>query len=262
MIGFIGCGNMSNSIINGIVKAGMDPKEIFVSNRSEEKLESISNILCVRTTLDNKEIAMRCRIVFLAVKPNVYPMVLDEIKDEIKEDTVLVTIAAGVTLSDMAEMVGSKVKVVRTMPNTPARVLEGMTAVAANKNVTKEELEEVCQILASFSKYDIIEEKLMNAFISVSGSSMAYVYMFIEAMADGAVSQGMTRKEAYRFAAQAVLGSAKMVLETGEHPGKLKDEVCSPGGTTIEAVKVLEQTGFRGSILAAMDACHKKAEHL
>jgi pyrroline-5-carboxylate reductase len=145
------------------------------------------------------------------------------------------------------------------MPNTPALVGEGITAVCANDRVTEEELGYVCSVLKSFGKAEVVGENLMDAVVSVSGSSPAYVFIFIEAMADAAVADGMPRSQAYQFAAQAVYGSAKMVLETGLHPGQLKDMVCSPGGTTIEAVRVLEEKGFRSSVMEAMRACTKKA---
>ena len=142
------------------------------------------------------------------------------------------TIAPGQTLERLEGLFGKSLKLIRTMPNTPALVGEGMTAVCKNKEVTGEELQYVCKILGGFGKVEVVEEHLMDVVVSVSGSSPAYVFMFIEAMADAAVADGMPRKQAYEFAAQAVLGSAKMVLETGKHPGELKDMVCSPGGTT------------------------------
>jgi pyrroline-5-carboxylate reductase len=145
------------------------------------------------------------------------------------------------------------------MPNTPALVGEGMTGSCRNKYVTDEEYKYIMDILGSFGMVEDISEKLMDVCVSVSGSSPAYIYMLIEAMADGAVADGMPREKAYRFAAQSVLGSAKMVLETGKHPGELKDAVCSPCGTTIEAVRVLEEKGFRSSVIEAMKACVKKA---
>ena len=153
-------------------------------------------------------------------------------------------------------------KIVRVMPNTPALVGEGMSAVCTNSYVTADEKGAVLQILNSFGKAEIVSESIMDAVTAVSGSSPAYVYMFIEAMADAAVRGGMTRDLAYTFASQSVLGSAKMVLETGKHPGELKDMVCSPGGTTIDAVAVLEETGFRNSVMKAMDACIKKSKSM
>jgi len=148
------------------------------------------------------------------------------------------------------------------MPNTPALVGEAVTAICPNKNVSDEEKKVVSELLSSFGIAQFINENIMDAVIAVSGSSPAYVFMFIEAMADAAVAEGMPRAQAYQFAAQSVLGSAKMVLETGKHPGELKDMVCSPAGTTIEAVKVLEEKGFRSSVIEAMSACADKSRNM
>ena len=153
-------------------------------------------------------------------------------------------------------------KLVRTMPNTPAMVGEGMMGICPAATVTEEELQAVCELCSGFSRTEIVTENLMDVVVSVSGSAPAYVFMFIEAMADAAVADGMPRKSAYKFAAQAVLGSAKMVLETGMHPGELKDMVCSPGGTTIEAVRVLEEKGMRSAVIEAMKACTKKSRDM
>ena len=146
-------------------------------------------------------------------------------------------------------------KLVRTMPNTPALVGEGMTAACVNRHVTEEEKAYALRLLSSFGKVRLVPEHLIDAVVAVSGSAPAYVFLFIEAMADAAVAEGMPRAQAYEFAAQAVYGSAKMVMETGKHPGELKDMVCSPGGTTIEAVRVLEEKGFRSAVTEAMRAC-------
>ena len=146
------------------------------------------------------------------------------------------------------------------MPNTPALVGEGITGVCRNRRVEDGELEQVCRILRSCGETEVLSEHLMDVVVSVSGSSPAYVFLFIEAMADAAVADGMPRAQAYKFASQAILGSARMVLETGRHPGELKDMVCSPGGTTIEAVRVLEEKGFRSAVIEAMKACVRKAK--
>lgn len=180
----------------------------------------------------------------------------------VQEDQIIITLAPGKTLAWLEKMFKKPTKIVRTMPNTPAMVSEGMTAACPNEYVTDEELAYVCEILKSFGDVEVVPEKLIDAVVAVSGSSPAYVYMMIEAMADAAVAEGMPRHQAYKFAAQAVLGSAKMVLETGKHPGELKDMVCSPGGTTIEAVKVLEETGFRGALMQAMEICAEKSRNL
>jgi len=216
----------------------------------------------IKTTGDNKEVASNSNILFLAVKPHLYSAVINEIREYVKEDCIVITIAAGQTIENVEKDFGRQVKLVRTMPNTPALVGEGMTALCPNKMVSKDEVEEVIKIFNSFGKAEIIEEKLIDAFITVSGSSPAYVFMFIEAMADGAVLQGMPRDKAYNMAAQAVFGAAKMVIETGKHPGELKDMVCSPGGTTIEAVAELEEKGFRAAVISAMKRCADKSKEM
>ena len=159
-------------------------------------------------------------------------------------------------------MFGKPLKIVRTMPNTPALVGEGMSCVCGNAKCSSEDVDTVCRIFAGFGKTEIVEEDMIDVVVGVSGSSPAYVFMFIEAMADAAVADGMPRAQAYRFAAQAVLGSAKMVLETSKHPGELKDMVCSPKGTTIEAVRVLEEKGLRSAVFEAMKACVKKGREV
>lgn len=262
-IGFIGCGNMGTAMIGGIIKAKLvSASSIIGSGLSEKKLEDISKRYGIKTTTNNKEVAKNADILILSVKPNLYATVIKEIKDSIKENVIIVTIAAGKAISGTEEMFGRKLKVVRVMPNTPALVGEAMSALCPNEMITKEELKEIIDIFESFGKAEVISEKLMDVVTSVSGSSPAYVYMFIEAMADAAVLDGMPRAQAYKFAAQSVLGSAKMVLETGKHPGELKDMVCSPGGTTIEAVAVLEEKGLRHAVIDAMRSCTKKSEEM
>ena len=199
-------------------------------------------------------------MIILSVKPQFYAEVIHEIRRDVRENQIVITIAPGKTLAWLADQFGKDVKIVRTMPNTPAMVGAGMTAACPNEHMTKEETAYVCTLLESFSRVEIVSEHLMDTVVSVSGSSPAYVFMLIEAMADAAVSGGMPRSQAYQFAAQAVLGSAKMVLETGKHPGELKDMVCSPAGTTIEAVRVLEERGFRSAVFEAMKVCEEMSK--
>ena len=184
------------------------------------------------------------------------------LKGDIKDEQIIITIAPGKTLAWLAEKFGKDVKIVRTMPNTPAMVGAGMTAACPNEHITEEEMAYIRTLLESFSRVEIVPERLMDVVVSTSGSSPAYVFMMIEAMADAAVSGGMPRPQAYQFAAQAVLGSAKMVLDTGRHPGDLKDMVCSPAGTTIEAVRVLEERGFRSAIFEAMKVCEEISKNM
>ena len=260
-IGFIGGGNMGGAIISGIRKANLVANNaLMVSDKSKEALTRLKEQHEVLTTFDNKEVASFADILFLAVKPNLFPDVIAEIKDVIKDDIVIVSIAAGKTIKEIENTFGKTIKLVRTMPNTPAMVLEGMSALCPNKFVSDEEVAIVKEIFESFGKAEVIKEDLIDAVIGVSGSSPAYVYMFIEAMADAAVMGGMPRKQAYTFSAQAVLGSAKMVLETGIHPGELKDMVCSPAGTTISAVAELEKQGMRSAVIEAVKACMDKSK--
>lgn len=263
IIGFIGAGNMGQAIVGGIVKAGLVPSEnIIMSDLYQPSLERAKNNYNIEVTTNNKLVAEKSDILILAVKPNLYSAVINEIKDLVKEDVIIVTIAAGKSIDSIEKSFGKELKVIRTMPNTPALVGEGMTAVCPNKLITDGDLEEVSKLISSFSKLEVVSESLIDAVTSVSGSSPAYVYMFIEAMADAAVLQGMPRDKAYKFAAQTVLGSAKMVLETGMHPGALKDMVCSPGGTTIEAVAELEAKGFRSAVISAMNKCYEKSKEM
>lgn len=259
-LGFIGCGNMAKAMIGGIVKSKLyEGCNIIVSNPSDLSLDEVKEKYDVITTNDNIDVAEAADIIILSVKPNKYKEVIDGIKKAVRPETVIVAIAAGVSTSKVCEYFGREVKVVRAMPNTPALVNEAMSALCRNKNVSDDEFEQVDKIFSAFGKTEVLEEKLMDAVTGVSGSSPAYVYMFIEALADGAVLNGIPREKAYRMAAQAVLGSAKMVLETGKHPGQLKDEVCSPGGTTIEAVYALEKNNFRGTVMDAVQKCTEKS---
>ncbi len=264
MIGFIGTGNMGSAMIGGIIKSGLRPaSEILVSDASTEALQKVKDAFPgIGTTTDNKEVVSKADIFVLSVKPHIYEPVLKETADSIPEGTLIVTIAAGVTLDRMTQWLGKGRKIVRTMPNTPALVGEGMTALCPNANVTEDELNKVKEIFSSFGKCEILPESQINGFTSLCGSSPAWVFMLIEAMADGAVLEGIPRAKAYPMAAQAVLGSAKMVLDTGRHPGDLKDMVCSPGGTTIEAVSELESHGFRSALIEAVRVCTNKADFL
>ena len=251
-VGFIGCGNMASAIIGGLkAHAGIDASEIIAADASEAAREKAKETLSICTTASNTEVSTQADVLFLSVKPQYYETVIAEIQPTLPAGQIIVTIAPGKTLAWLGERLGD-VKIVRTMPNTPALVGEGITGVCKNNLVTEDEFAYVLKLLSSFGLAEAIPESLMDAVVSVSGSSPAYVFLFIEAMADAAVADGMPRAQAYKFAAQAVLGSAKMVLETGKHPAELKDMVCSPAGTTIEAVRVLEEKGFRGAVMDAM----------
>lgn len=263
MIGFIGLGNMASAMIGGMLQKDMvTPGEIIGSCRTEETAKKIVDRFGIETTTDNSTVAQAADILILAVKPQFFPEVIAQIKDEVNADALIISIAAGKTMDYIETQFGRPLKLVRCMPNVPALVGEGITSVSRNERVSDEEMKQAMDLLSSMGKASEIPERLIDAVVGVSGSSPAYVFLFIEAMADGAVAAGMPRSQAYEFAAQAVLGSAKMVLETGKHPGELKDMVCSPGGTTIQAVKVLEEKGFRAAVMDAMEACIEKSKNL
>lgn len=269
-IGFIGGGNMARAMIGGILKAGLvAPENIMASARTEKSVDALKTQFQIKATPKNEDVAKFADILFLAVKPYVIGAVIEEIKDIVSEDMLIVSIAAGQTLAAIEQCFnndeggrGKKIKAIRVMPNTPALVGEAMSALCGNESVDETDMAEIVPIFESFGKCEIVPEKLMDAVTGVSGSSPAYVYMFIEAMADAAVADGMPRAQAYKFAAQSVLGAAKMVLESGKHPGELKDAVCSPAGTTIEAVDMLEENGFRGIVMKAQRACSRKSREM
>ena len=262
-LGFIGCGNMAGAMIGGILGNHlMEREEIIASTSKEESRRKVQEKFGICTTLNNREVAEQAEVLVLAVKPQYYEEVITEIRDRVTEEQIIVSIAPGKTLQWLEQTFGKPLKLVRCMPNTPALVGAGITGVCRNDRIKDGELEKVCGILRSCGEVEVLSEHLMDVVVSVSGSSPAYVFMFIEAMADAAVADGMPRAQAYKFASWAILGSAKMVLETGKHPGELKDMVCSPAGTTIEAVRVLEEKGFRSAVIEAMKACVEKGRKM
>lgn len=260
-IGIIGVGNMGFPMLMGAANVfGRDQVSYCCS--SVESSNKVREKTLLPYSQTAAELAGECRMIVLAVKPVVYGDVIDSIKSYVTEDTVIISVAPGIVISDLKERFGKNVKVVRIMPNTPAMVGEGMTGYCFSEDdFTSEEKADLQKFLDSFGKSELVPERLMEAVVVASGSSPAYVYMFIDALADSAVRYGIPRKKAIKMAAQTVLGAAKMVLETDEHPDRLKDNVCSPGGTTIEGVAALEEFGFRNAVLKAGEACYNKAVH-
>ncbi len=262
-IGFIGLGNMAKAMMEGMLNQGvLTADEVYGSSKTEDTAKTVARLFGIHTCTDNKAVAKEADYLFLAVKPQFFAQVIEEIKEDVKENTVVISIAAGKTMDFIEQCFGKKVKLIRCMPNTPALVGEGCTGYCVGEGVDESQQKQVEVWLNSFGKAYQVPEKLMDVVVGVSGSSPAYVFMFIEAMADQAVAEGMPRTQALSMAAQSVLGSAKMVLETGIHPGQLKDMVCSPGGTTIQAVKVLEECGMRAAVMDAMEACIEKSRNL
>lgn len=259
-IGFIGSGNMARAIINGLIKSGkFESSSILVSNENETSLAEIKDLFKVTTFNDNITLAKNSDIIFLCIKPNKYEYICKQINEFVNPNKIIISIAPGQTISLVSSYFDKEVKVFSSMPNTPVKVLQGMSALCVPKNATEADTSFVLSLFKYFGEVEIIEEKLMSAVVAISGSSPAYIYILIEAMADKGVALGLTREKALKFASNAVLGSAKMVIEDCDHVAKLKDNVCSAGGTTIQGVLKLEETGFRTSIQQAMEEVYKKA---
>lgn len=263
-VGCIGCGVMGGALMSAVCK--IEHTEVHISDVDLSKAEQFAAANKAIAEKNNKNVLQNSEYVFLAVKPNYLASVLDEIcavlsKEELSSK-VFVSIAAGIRISTIEEKLGKDAKIIRVMPNTPAIVSEGMIALAPNESVSGDEISIVEDLLAKAGSVQVVPEHLMDGITAVSGSGPAYGYLFVEALADAAVKFGMPRKQAVVFAAQTLKGAASMVLETGKHPGQLKDEVCSPAGTTIEAVRVLEEKGFRAAIISAAIAAFDKSVQL
>lgn len=272
-IGFIGLGNMATAIIGGLLREGtvlgrneetVTAAAIIGSAKTESTRRAKADQFGIAVAADNRQVAEEADVLVLAVKPQFFPEVIEEIRD-VAGDKLVISIAAGLTLERIADLFGREVatmRLIRCMPNTPALVNAGCTAVCPGPGATEADEATCISLMSSFGRAVVIPERLMDAASAVSGSSPAFVFMFIESLADGAVAAGMPRAQAYEFAAAAVAGSAQLVLQTGRHPGDLKDMVCSPGGTTIQGVKALEEGAFRASVMGAVDACVRKAQEL
>ena len=261
-LGVIGAGNMASAIVRGVVASKkISTNDIFVSDKDTKKLKALGEF-GRNTTTDDATVYKSSDVVICAVKPNIYPIVLDEAAQCDMKDKLIISIAPGITTKTIEAHFDFDISVVRTMPNTPAMVGEGMSVLCVGANVSEKDLDVAKMIFSCVGKVACLNENMMDSVVAISGSSPAYVFMLIEAMADAGVKSGLTREISYELAAQSVLGSAKMVLETKKHPGELKDMVCSPGGTTIDAVAVLEKRGFRNGIIEAMDACTKKTREM
>ena len=260
-IGIVGSGNMATALAQGFISSKkVRDADIILSDKSAENLAKW-NGRDVNTTFDNTEVCQKSDLVIYAVKPNVLPFVLDETKDFVK-DKIVISIAAGVTIKTLEKHLGDKVKIIRAMPNTPAQVGCGMTVLSPNSAVSKSEIDAISDLFSGVGSAVILDEKYINAATALHGSSPAYIYMLIETMANSGVKHGIPKDISLKLAAKAAEGAAKMVLETGEHPAKLKDAVCSPGGTTIAAVLELEKGGFSSTVSSAIDACVKRAEEM
>ncbi|WP_276929571.1 pyrroline-5-carboxylate reductase [Herbinix luporum] len=261
LFGFIGAGNMGFALMKACVKS-FGQNQIAYYDLSMEKCSFVKEQLNISAENDNISVVNKCKYLVLAVKPQFLPEVLEEIKEAVS-DHIVISIVAGVNIKSIKTILGSATRIVRAMPNTPAMISKGYTGICFSEdNFHDSEKELIYKFFNAFGKYDIFNEKLMNAVTCASGSSPAYVYTFIEALADSVVSLGIPRDKAYTMVSQTILGAAAMVLEGGQHPAHLKDQVCSPAGTTIAGIKALEEFGFRNAIMKATDACYERAVEL
>jgi pyrroline-5-carboxylate reductase len=261
-LGFIGAGAMAEALLKGFIAQGLaGPASCIVSDISAERARHLANILGVRVAGNNREVLAEADIVFLAVKPQSAPGVLEELKSAWEPRHLVVSIMAGVPTSFLEPFLG-QARMVRVMPNTPCLVQAGAAGISGGSRADKRDVEVVAELFNAVGKAFILNEGLLDAVTGLSGSAPAYVYMFIEALADGGVLAGLPRPVAQTLAAQTVLGAAKMVLETGEHPGSLKDRVASPAGTTIAGIAALEAGGFRGLVMKAVKAAADRSAEL
>jgi pyrroline-5-carboxylate reductase len=262
-IGFIGAGNMAEALMKGMISAGLATKEDIVAGEIfKERADYMSKAVGVKITADNVEVVRSAHVIVLSVKPNTVAQVLDEVKPYMTGDHLLISIAAGIRLSFLEAHLNRETRVVRVMPNQPCLVGASASAFALGKSAKPEDKDTVMRILQSVGIAFPVEEKLLDAVTGLSGSGPAYIYMVIEAMADGGVLAGLPRDVALKLAAQTVVGAGKTILATGQHPGYWKDMVASPAGTTIEGIKVLEECGVRGAFIKAVEAGAKKSKEL
>ena len=256
--GFIGAGNMGGALATAVYRS---VKTLAVFDMDTKKTEALKKTLKKVEITDTADLAGNSRFVFLAVKPNVIVNVAAGLKGQLSPDTVVVTMAAGVALSEICEAVGSE-RCIRIMPNTPAAVGQGMILYCCGAQISAADEAAFLAVMKAAGVIDKLDEKLFDAAAALSGCGPAYVYMFAEALADGAVACGVPREKAALYAAQMIQGSAAMLKQSGRHPEKLKDEVCSPGGTTIEGVMALEKSGFRYAAATAVTAAYEKTAKL
>lgn len=264
-LGLIGCGKMGRALIEGALRNKVvAPENVFVSSRTPSAIETITKELGVTAVETNVEVAQLSDVVLLCTKPADLPLVLLELGNESEclENTLLISAAAGLTIERLEKILPLGVRLVRCMPNTPALIGQGAAAYALGTCATDEDAVLTCKVLGASGSVIEVKEKLINAVTGVSGSGPAYVYTFIEALADGGVAEGLSRSQALELAVKTVQGAAAMVEETGLHPAILRDMVTSPGGTTIEALCVLEDYGFRSAVINAVRAASQKAEEM
>ncbi|MCA1664743.1 MAG: pyrroline-5-carboxylate reductase [Myxococcales bacterium] len=262
-IGFLGTGNMAEALIKGLIAAGVvEPQKIHGSDPRRERCEELKRRYGIHATTNNADVVRHSEIVVLSVKPQILPKVLDEVAPHLKPSALVVSIAAGVPVSAIEARLPEGTRVVRTMPNTPALVGAGATAIAAGQHAKDDDVEATQRIFAAVGMTVVLDESQLDAVTGLSGSGPAYVFLIIEALSDAGVKMGLSRYNSLALAAQTVLGSAKLLLDTNEHPGRLKDMVTSPGGTAIAGLHTLEAGGLRTTLINAVEAATNRSREL
>lgn len=262
-IGFIGCGNMAQALIAGALSKGvLNPSEIIASAPDQAQLDQAADRFGITVTTDNRQVVNRCETVVLAVKPHIIAPVVEELSDAAWDEKLIISIAAGKTIAWLESLFTSSIALVRAMPNTPALVGAGVTGLCANEQVSEEQFKYAQSLFEAVGGIYALPESLIDVIGAEAGSVPAFVFTFIEALADGAVAEGMPRAQAIEIAARTVAGSAQLVLESKTPTSALKDMVTSPGGTTIEGIRVLEQYSLRAAVMDALRACVEKSKRL
>jgi pyrroline-5-carboxylate reductase len=261
-IGFIGAGNMAEALIRGLVQGGHVPAaQIFASGPRRERMDELASHYGIVTTTDNREVAKKAEILVLAVKPQILEKVARELVPEVHTGGLVISVAAGIDTAQL-ESLFPATRIVRSMPNTPAQVRAGATAICAGQHATEQDLALAKQLFDAVGITVALDESQLDAVTGLSGSGPAYIFLILEALADAGVKVGLSRRNAQRLAAQTVMGSAKLLLDTDEHPGKLKDMVTSPGGTAIAGLHTLEEGGLRTTLINAVETATKRAKEL
>ncbi|MBI5374632.1 MAG: pyrroline-5-carboxylate reductase [Candidatus Schekmanbacteria bacterium] len=262
-ISFIGAGNMAEALVGGLLKKGTVASDhIILSDPSMNRLEHFKSKFTVLTSASNASCVSKGDIIILAVKPQVMANVLKELKGKIKERHLVISIAAGVTTSFIKNQIGNNIKIIRVMPNTPALVGKGISAISGNISVSDEDMSLAEEVMKSVGKTVILDEHFLDAVTGLSGSGPAYVFLIIEALIEGGVASGLPRNIARELVLETILGSITLLGETGKHPGELKEMVTSPGGTTVAGLKVLEAKGVRSALIEAVEAAAKRSKEL
>ena len=262
-IGFIGGGKMGEALVKGLLRVKLSSADnIIVSDVDKKRCQALEKETGIKTTQENREVITNSDVIILATKPNVMGVILEELKNDITSEHLVVSIAAGIPLNFMESSLNDGCRAIRVMPNTPCLVGEAAAGYALGKNATRNDGELVGRILNAVGKSFLLEEKYLDAVTGLSGSGPAFIYMVIDALADGGVKMGLPRDVATELAAQTTFGAAKMVLEAGMHIGELKDSVTSPGGTTIEGLHALEKGGLTNALINAVEVATKKSKRL